>query len=222
MRFICKTSQPDSFTEWKGRGNQDWQPNWNNFQKPEKLAVHEALLKDQGYTCCYCGQRITLTNSHIEHLRPKKNYPELSLEYSNLLSSCPGYTEDPNRQPNVTRRPQEFCGPKKDDWYDLKLTVSPLMPDCAEYFRYTALGEIMTAESPDKQAAAKETIEKLGLNHSKLRISREKAIEGILDDIEQLQSEEIQRLIDAYDQPNQDHELIPFCAAITYILKSFI
>jgi hypothetical protein len=29
-------------------------------------------LREQGYICCYCGDRITDRNSHVEHLIPMR------------------------------------------------------------------------------------------------------------------------------------------------------
>ena len=69
MRYIKKQETPPAFTDWKAQENEDWQPYWNskttNFQNPEKRIVHESLLQEQGYICCYCQRRIDLNNSHI-------------------------------------------------------------------------------------------------------------------------------------------------------------
>jgi uncharacterized protein (TIGR02646 family) len=96
MKFIRKQEEPANFTTWKQQASAEWQPNWDNFQKPEKVEVHEALLTEQGHICCYCGQRIARAESHIEHFRPRTSFPELTLNYNNLLASCHGYTEDDN------------------------------------------------------------------------------------------------------------------------------
>jgi uncharacterized protein (TIGR02646 family) len=222
MRFIQKGQEPQSFAEWKQQANSAWQPQWNNFQKPQKLEVHAALLNEQGYLCCYCGQRIAQPTSHIEHLQPRTHYPTLSLTYSNLLASCPGYPEEEEPQPNQTKPPQEFCGQKKGDWHDSALMVSPLMPDCADYFRYTGAGEILPTQAPTMMTAAAVTIEKLGLNHPKLEASRRKAIEGILVNFEQLTEEDIRKLIADFDQPDVSGQLTPFCAAVIYTLQQLL
>jgi uncharacterized protein (TIGR02646 family) len=94
MRYIKKQEAPPEFTEWKAQENEDWKPFWNskatNFRNPQKEIVHQSLLTEQGYICCYCQRRINLNNSHIEHFKPKDEscYPELSLEYTNFLASC--------------------------------------------------------------------------------------------------------------------------------------
>jgi uncharacterized protein (TIGR02646 family) len=71
---------------------------------PSKQMLREFLLREQGFICCYCGQRL-LNNekSPIEHLEPKSlkfwNEDEgkhdyvnvhLTYDYDNLLASCPG------------------------------------------------------------------------------------------------------------------------------------
>lgn len=215
MKHIKKNQEPQNFTDWKKRANEDWQPNWKeNFQAPEKTEVHEALLTEQGYICCYCGRRIDYQSSHIEHFQPRKHYPELALEYTNLLASCPGYPED--EDPKLgSQATQAHCGQKKGAWYDRDLTVSPLIGDCADYFRYTRDGQILPTEILSMQPAAKETIEQLGLNCSSSERARKKVIEAIPDG---LTREEAQKLIQAYEQLNEQGKHIRFCATLIYRL----
>jgi uncharacterized protein (TIGR02646 family) len=219
MRFIQKRQEPSEFTIWKKKANADWQPNWDNFQKPEKIIVHNALLEEQGYICCYCGQLIDQINRHIEHFQPRTSYPELSLSYGNFLASCPGYPSDDNQQTQSPNQPREFCGHKKDAWYEPDLTVSPLHQDCASYFRYTEVGEILPTREPRKAKAAGATIQELGLNHAVLTLSRKRLINGVLQDIESLTAKEIQQLIDLYDRPDNAGKFTPFCTALTYRLQ---
>jgi len=94
LKYIRKSQPPQDFIEWKNLASEDWQPSWQNFQKPEKILVHKSLLGEQGFICCYCGQRMNLKDSHIEHFKPRKEYADLQLDYSNLMSSCQGESED--------------------------------------------------------------------------------------------------------------------------------
>ena len=140
MKYIKKGEEPKDFTDWKALESDDWKPNWdNNFGAPQKPAVHESLLQEQGFICCYCGMRIARESSHIEHLKPRTTYPQEALKYTNLLSSC-----------QRERKPKEpqHCGVKKDDWYDDNLMVSPLDPGCADFFRYSGSGEILPTNEP--------------------------------------------------------------------------
>jgi uncharacterized protein (TIGR02646 family) len=221
MRFILKNPEPSSFSTWKKQANADWQPSFNELRKPERPEVIRSLLIEQGYICCYCGQRIGHRSSHIEHLKPQADFPEDRLSYDNFLASCPGYDLEAI-QDLKTNPKQEFCGHQRSNWYDANLFVTPLAPDCATYFRYIASGEILPSPDPDREAAAKTTIKRLGLNHSKLNRCRRAALEGIFDDLESLTNADLEILIKAYNQPNFDGQLIPYCAAITYQLQQLL
>ena len=215
MKYIKKNQAPQDFTAWKKLANENWQPNWNNFQKPEKNSVHNSLLKEQGFICCYCGRRINLTDSHVEHLKPRNKYPDLALDYTNFIASCQGESENPPPIP-------VHCGHKKAEWYEENLMVSPLDNNCDDFFRYADDGQILPTQDLTKQAAAKETINRLALDINKLKKMREQAIEGILDVIDTLNNNEKRKLIDGFEQPNQNGEYEEFCSAIVHILKQYL
>lgn len=212
MKYIQKSDEPESFTAWKNLANDDWEPNWENFSKPQKNDVHNSLLQEQGFICCYCGSRIAINSSHIEHFRPRKHYPQLALEYTNLIASCQKETQ-----------PKEplHCGKKKDEWFDENLMVSPLDINCAEYFRYTEDGQILPVESQDKKLAAQTTIDKLDLNIDKLKSLRSKVIEAALEDFEELTDEERQLLLQGFEHRDSNGQFEECCAVIIYILKQY-
>ncbi|AFZ58306.1 TIGR02646 family protein [Anabaena cylindrica FACHB-243] len=213
MKYINKNEEPKSFTAWKKLENDDWKPTWGNFSKPQKTDVHNSLLQEQGHICCYCGRLINIDNSHIEHLQPRGGYGQLSLDYTNLLASC--------QKDTVPKEPLH-CGKKKDKWYDKKLMVSPLDINCAEFFRYTEDGQILSTENPDKALAAQTTINKLDLNIDKLKKMRVGAIEAILEGLEDLTDDEREILLQRFSQSDGNGQNQEFCAAIVYILKQYI
>jgi uncharacterized protein (TIGR02646 family) len=89
VKYIKKGEEPGSFKTWKALARTT--PNWgySYLQNPEKRELHEALIREQGYICCYCGMRIIRESSHIEHLKPQSlPDPDLSVDYTNLLASC--------------------------------------------------------------------------------------------------------------------------------------
>jgi len=45
-------------------------------------------LKERGATCECCGARPPDVVLHVDHIRPRKKYPELALELSNLQVLC--------------------------------------------------------------------------------------------------------------------------------------
>jgi hypothetical protein len=99
--------------------------------------------------------------------------------------------------------------------------VSPLDENCASFFRYAASGQILPIDEPDKQKAAKTTIEKLGLDIEKLRRMRSAAIDGALLAIEGLTEEEIRQFAQGYEQLDTNGRYAPFCGAIAYILNQY-
>lgn len=212
MKFIKKSGEPASFQQWKSQGNEDWEPTWDDLRSPEKPQLHDSLLREQGYICCYCQRRIFLEDSHIEHLKPRTHYPELAIDYNNLLVSCQGEREEPPPLPI-------HCGHYKKDWYDPKLLVSPLEENCERYFTYTELGEIRPTSDPKLQEAAETTIEKLGLNIDKLRAMRRGAIEAITEGLDELEELEKQKLISGLTDLNDRGEYTEFCTALAYILR---
>jgi len=211
MKYIQKGPEPVELTQWKALANEDWQPDWDNFQKPEKTTVHKALLNEQGYICCYCEQRLDKSTSHIEHFRPRETYPDLTLVYDNFLCSCPGWKEGKRTDP------QEHCGASKGNWFDENLMVSPLEPDCDKYFQYTLAGEIRPNYTALKAKAAEATIEHCKLNHAILIKMREEALEG-LDDLNQY---EALQLIKSYRQRDSNGQYQAFCTAIIYFLSTY-
>ncbi len=215
MKHINKNQPPQDFIKWKNQVNEDWQPTWNIFQNPQKCSVHKSLLKEQGFICCYCGRRINLTDSHIEHLKPRNQYPNLALDYDNFLASCEIDKEEPPPIP-------VHCGHKKAGWYEETLMVSPLDSNCADFFRYTDDGQILPTTDLTKQAAAKETITRLALDINKLKKMRQKALEGILDGIDPLNNNDIKTLIQGFQQTNQQGEYEEFCSAIAYVLRQYL
>ncbi|KAM3114840.1 retron system putative HNH endonuclease [Phormidesmis sp. 146-33] len=221
MKYIKKNQEPQNFTNWKKQANENWKPDWEaNFQAPEKPETHEALLIEQGYICCYCGRRIDRQSSHIEHFQPRTHYPELALEYTNFLASCPGYPEDEASQ-SGSQPAQEHCGQKKGAWYDQNLTISPLIENCADYFRYTKDGQILTSDIASMQPAAQETIQQLGLDYSSLRRARARVIEAI-EPPDGLTPDEAQKLIQSYEELDEKGKYGRFCATIVYRLQQYI
>ena len=223
MKYIKKGEEPKEFTDWKAKENDDWKPSWNNFQGLDKSNFHKALLKEQGFICCYCEMRIVREtseikdenkedSSHIEHLKPRTTYPDKALDYRNLLASC-----------QRERKPKEpqHCGVKKDEWYDDNLMVSPLDPNCADFFRYPGSGEILPTNEPGKQDSALTTIDKLGLNIDKLKNMRSKAIDGIWEAMKGLTIEERQKLAQSCLQPDSEGKYTPFFTVIAYYIKNY-
>jgi uncharacterized protein (TIGR02646 family) len=208
MRFIEKTAEPDILQQFKAQSNADWQATYDKLQNPEKRELHQILLAEQGYICCYCGARISLADSHIEHFQPQESYPDKQLDYRNLLVSC-------LRQPNAGD--PLHCGVSKGNWYDRTLTVSPTIANCADFFEYQADGKIIPSRDHLKKTAADTTIERLKLKIANLTKSRAKSLEGL--DLNELSLADLDKFIDRFNQKNQIGQYAPFCQMLIYCLQ---
>ncbi len=182
MKYIVKENEPDEFTRWKAKKNDNWEPTYSNLGGDTKKAVKKALMTEQGYLCCYCERRLTDGDSHIEHLQPQSTTGSDSVDYGNLLCSCMN---------QLRKGEPRHCGHKRGNWFDTALLVSPLNRDCETRFAYSWNGSIRPA-SPGDQGAV-ETIERLGLGIAKLNRMREKALEPFIE--EGLTEEEVSKLV---------------------------
>ncbi len=180
MKRIVKGAQPRVFRRWKADDRMAHRPNWNRVPGPVRVSIHESLLREQGFVCCYCESSIARDDSHIEHFRPRK-FRELQLDYENLHSSC--LREGAKGEPR-------HCGHLKGRWFDEELLISPLDESCERRFRYTGNGDIFPRVDGD--AGAKTTIQKLGLDLPKLRDLRAAAIDAFHD----LSTDEIRRMLE--------------------------
>jgi uncharacterized protein (TIGR02646 family) len=155
--------------------------------------LNEELVKEQYYLCAYCCGRIDTKKSHNEHIEPrnpKHGVSHKSLNYDNLVASCYGF------------QGEKTCGCKKQNDYDEKKFVSPLMPSCEDVFDYYPNGEI---------EGDTYTINLLNLDSYKLRKAREAVYNTIMS-----MDEESIRL--AYLN-EEDEMLQPFVNVIKWYLR---
>jgi len=171
MKHIVKQSEPQSFTNWKLLSNADWQPSYAILRNPIKDDVKKALMREQGYICCYCERRLKDHDSHIEHFHPQHDHDEEALDFANMLCSC---------QQRIEKGEPRHCGNLKDDWFDEQLMVSPFDPECGKRFAFSGRGVIRAASEEDHGAT--ETIRRLGLDSPKLNAMRGGALAPFLDD----------------------------------------
>lgn len=120
MKKIDKSHQePPCLTSYKqNQSNHDYKKFTNDARACfEDLRI--ALLKESGFLCCYCMQRIAIKDTDIqlekmvvEHFKPKSIYngqnnpTDLRLNYKNLLSACLG---------NKDSEAINHCDASKDD-----------------------------------------------------------------------------------------------------------
>ena len=197
MKRVIKGTEPASFIRWKALASEEWSPSYSILRNPEKQELHESLIREQGFVCCYCGNKVTLQTSHIEHFRPQKPFDHLDLVYTNLHASCQGETEEPK---------PAHCGHNKGNRFSEDAHVSPLDEDCESHFRYTLIGQI---ESAKTGTPAENMIDILALDISFLNNRRKEKLEGIFDDdfLADFSVKELEAIIQQYRQPqNGQHD----------------
>ncbi|ASM54513.1 hypothetical protein PNIG_a2503 [Pseudoalteromonas nigrifaciens] len=208
MKQIIKDNEPQEVIDWKALANDDWQPNFDELSGAEKRAMRQSLLKEQGSICCYCNQDISNDDFHIEHFRPQETFEALELEYSNLHVSCLK-----NKKPGTP----SHCGDAKKNWFDARLTLSPLDNHEAS-FKYLANGGIKASIQN-----ASDMIDELNLKEESLKAKRQAEISGILDE-DFISNATPNDLVNLYRRISQkvDDKYQPFIVAIQQQIKQLL
>ncbi|MFH1919545.1 MAG: retron system putative HNH endonuclease [Planctomycetota bacterium] len=212
MKYIVKGEEPTELAAFKVSDDENWIPQYAALPGDKKRRIHSALLTEQGYICCYFIRRIDAGSSHIDHWQPQSVPPEeLAIEYGNMLESC---------QREVDPGEPLRCGKLKENWYDPDRMVSPLEEDCEERFRFTANGDILSADGDD--VAAEETIKRLGLDLPVVIASRREAIGAIVDDLDEFSSHELRTLTRNILVRREDGSFHEYCVAVAYVVRGLI
>lgn len=103
MLYIEKQREPIELTNEKRNGLKSY----NDMSSNTKTKIRKTLLREQGYLCAYCMQRIDLQNMTIEHYIPQNPSDRevddmLSIDYNNMLAVCSGNTNGPHRKNDLT------------------------------------------------------------------------------------------------------------------------
>ena len=208
MKYIIKQQEPSSLSNLKATDPAITYEKLGKYYSAIKSDLKLALIKEQGSICCYCERRITTKDSHIEHFRPQCDPSVDTLDFSNLLCSCvkDKVAGDPLR-----------CGHLKGNWFDPLLLVSPFDPTCETKFRYKPDGSISPADPNDQ--AAKETIDRLGLNIPKLIALRKGAIELFSDSDNPFSVSDLEKFVTDYLQQDIQGRFSEFWTTIKYLYE---
>ena len=162
MLKVNKKSEPEEFTKYKKKNKVI---NWKDFTSESEIKklLKEALLEEQENSCCpYCEIEINLNDSQIEHIKPKDKFPELLIDYNNLIACC---------------LESKRCGNSKANKWD-ELFINPVIENPEDYFEYDIkTGEITPIfKEGNRYEKAKYTIDLLNLNDNRLCGIRKKYI----------------------------------------------
>jgi uncharacterized protein (TIGR02646 family) len=216
MKYIHKAGEPREYADWRKKVQGTEKADFREIPKTEngallKGALLNALLAEQGWLCAYTMRRVENESAHVEHLKPeslcRKEQPESDLDYQNMVACFP-------REGMKLR--YQYGAQAKGDWWDQELFASPLHPNCETRFRFDLLGNITFRED---DAAAKETVKRLALNHDSLVEDRKRVIDNFIADLSKAQ---VERWILEVTKPRKDGRFIEFCVAIRSALEAYL
>lgn len=182
MKGSRKGSPPTAFTDWLGKANEHWQPDYASMGAAIKLSLTYNLWHEQRGLCVYCGNSIPSnyrlgSDCHIEHYIPQSASAADSLNYGNLFLSC-----GPDAKQSLGH---QTCGHYKGNWYDPDLMVDPVYPDCLAEMKFSSDGQITGLS-----AKSEETIARVNLNHRELVRTRKNLFAAI--DRDEVRLEDLQ------------------------------
>jgi uncharacterized protein (TIGR02646 family) len=206
MKEIIKNQEPKSLLEHRLQLFADY----DNYPQKDELRV--SLLTEQGHICCYCMQRIKNDQMKIEHWRSQDEYPDLQLDYNNLLGACEGGQGSPEHL--------QHCDTKKGN---ATLTINPLdnLKNCEVLIKYLSNGIIYS----DDKVIDNELNDVLNLNMQTLANNREIVVDIIL---QQLKNEKpkgdwtvaiLNRKIQEWSNKQKDDKYKPYCQIAIYYLR---
>jgi uncharacterized protein (TIGR02646 family) len=124
---------------------------WNKYSKPYVKRALQEMFHDK---CAYCESKIThVSYPHIEHYRPKRQYPHLTFCWENFLLAC-GMCNGP------TYKGDRF--PLQDEDDNKPLLLNPCDDDPAPHIRFEQARVVPLSER------GYITRELLGLNRDEL------------------------------------------------------
>lgn len=216
MKYIEKKTEPAELIDYKKTPGVCYE---DMASRPAvRTPVKQSLLEEQGFICCYCGQRIANdSNTNIEHLKSRKNYPHLDLSYENMLASCDGgsgkRSERDSSGKRINKKYPEFCDAHKKEF---DIPVHPLQLDCAHHFVFDSDGQIIYDE---EDQSAEETVRRLNLDNAVLNNMRREAIAKYTHETHT--EEEWVDIASKVMLPDEAGQLKPFCFAVYSYIQNF-
>jgi uncharacterized protein (TIGR02646 family) len=150
---------------------------YDNYKEKDELRM--ALLKEQGFICCYCMRRIqeaTEGKMKIEHFKAfsiyngKEGYSDLTIDFKNLLGSCKGGEN--------SREHLKHCDKSKQND---EILLNPTDKNMMQKIRFSSNGTVFISEESDLDKTLNNDLnDSLNLNIQTLTEERRK-IWSILD-----------------------------------------
>ena len=112
-----------------------------NVTKVRSQLRTNILLEEQNLLCIYCEKEIDERpeKSNIDHFKTRNLFPELTLDYNNLLVSCNTYGRCSNFKDNHIKTRDEY-----------KNIINPILENPDNFFDYLVSGEIVSKTNCNK------------------------------------------------------------------------
>jgi uncharacterized protein (TIGR02646 family) len=201
MIKINKKKEPIEWTKKK------LTPNFTQYSAIPELRT--ALLEEQGHICAYCMRRIPVNDSNesetskIEHLKSRQSFPNLQLDYDNMVICCPG---------NING--SSHCDKSKRH---NSLSFSPFDISVQSSITYgTKDGEIKSTNT----IINNEINGLLSLNNTMLKANRIATLDGIRYVLEKKKWKKTQLEIELAEwKIKKNHNLKPYCGIVIWYLE---
>lgn len=212
MRAIRKGQEPRELREYRCKPDALYD---GPLFTAVKQAIREQLLREQGYLCAYCMERIDdqqMKEMKVEHWHCQDKYPNEQLDYQNMLGACLGQNHEgePYNQQTCDTRKGNKC-----------LKYNPANPNdrIESHIRFLGNGKVQSDDAKfDGQLN-----EVLNLNHPKLEKNRKAVWNAVHDALAKKPGNrtpaEIQKLLDQWNRPNQAGQLREYCTVAVYYLR---
>lgn len=211
MRKIIKGDEPASLSGWKRR-KANRNKTYSDLSQTERQDIRTQCTEEQFFLCAYCCDRISGESKDTmnEHVHPRDRFPNLSLDYTNIVASCIA-----SNQCDDSHKNQE-------------LPLTPFMDECETELKFYITGRVKGLTP-----RAEEAIRVLNLGddealNEKLIAHRKGEIESLLGSYGrtisdwQLEDDEILELmVEDLDRP-RDGKLEPFAPILKQILQDWL
>lgn len=209
MRNIAKSKPPGSLVAYaKSQGAY-----YGGQPSAVTRDLKRSLLVEQGYLCCYCMRRVDNNDKlKVEHWRSQSGYPQLQLEYGNLLAACDGNTGK--------RRSEQTCDTRKGN-EELSYNPANNSHDVESRIAYRADGKVF---APTDQSFDDQLNDVLNLNEPTLVNNRKAAIQAAKRSLGlkpgSRRKREVEKLLLDLQTPDKNGHLEAYSGAAVFYLKS--
>jgi uncharacterized protein (TIGR02646 family) len=206
MKYIQKKKEPLSLKQFRATPG----ASYDNLPTRVKEELKQSLCEEQGFICCYCMQRITIENMHIEHWKSQSCYPGCELDYKNLMAVCKGYERNPKHL--------SHCDKSKRD---KEIMINPTDSNCEKCLKYSYSGEI----DSDNDMIKKELKEILKLNIQTLVNNRRIVLDVVFEKLKSKNPDGswskaiLQKELRIWECLDSEGKYKPYCQFVIFHLK---